>query len=601
MPPFNVVQDRKTPQNMFRPLLSSVPSTTFYVGKANSARNSSLVSRNSSITTSSNASSDQGTSIAIDTEGSEHNQDDVASEAEKILYPDVHEEVFAFDRDDVMNANTGREITNQLVDIHVNESKGSERALVATATIENSETSSVKNDMETDVFENTEICSHCGCRYVASDQTEKDVRLCPECSAKFTLLRVIPQETDLAVAEEKPVAETDKLMVACELPQDINVDLSSPLGEKEAEQSQTSYSEPIQDQSQHIPPASLPAEGSDQIPAKQLDMDQSEADSRNPYSNVGDQQMYHRNDRPNSKMDILGGTGISVLLKRSSSNKGPVFQGRSFTATTISYDDISLARGSVNSLRSSIGHGSYSASSSVDFSPAKKMDSIVQRQSSGRKLDVDSGHEIRIKHERSGSSFSGISNHSHHGVGLTTQEAEYDITEEMPIISEVKDPENLVTNVIDASRMGSTIEENNFEYHDDDCNSESLSQAPGVQLASVRNHADYSDENVEDHSNSGRVLSNTEAAVMVPELSVDEESGVQCANLDGSDALPATNTLTSIESEVERDISLQNNPGVGVDDPSDTSPESNTEFSHGIGMTFTELKSHMKDDFDELR
>ncbi|XP_028794077.1 cell wall protein RBR3, partial [Neltuma alba] len=412
--------DRKSPQNMFRPLLSSVPSTTFYVGKANSARNNSLVSRNSSITTSSNASSDQGTSIALDTEGSDHNQDDVASEAEKIPYPDIHEEVFAFDKDDVMNADTGHEIANESVDAHLNESKGSkidcgptiaEESLyhgIAAATIESSETTNAKTDiMETDGFENTAICSQCGCRYEASDQTEKDVRLCPECSGKYTMLRVIPQETVLAVAEdssmfstngsteEKPGAETDQLMVSCELPQDTNVD-----GERGAERSQTSYSEVIQDQSQQIPPPSSAAEGSGEMPANQLDMDQSGADGRNPYSNVGDQQLYHHNDRRNSKMDLLGGAGISVLLKRSSSSKGPVVQGRTFTATTISYDDISLARGSVNSFRSSTGHGSYSASSSVDFSPAKKMDSGMQRQLSSRKLDVDGGHDIRIKHER---------------------------------------------------------------------------------------------------------------------------------------------------------------------------------------------------------
>ncbi|KAI9080876.1 hypothetical protein K1719_037185 [Acacia pycnantha] len=603
--------DRKSPQNMFRPLLSSVPSTTFYVGKANSARNNSLVSRNSSITTSSNASSDQGTSFALDTEGSDHNQDDMASEAEKIPYPDIHEEVFAFDKDDVMNANTRHEVANESVDIHLNESKGSELSLVVTATIESSETSNVKNDiMETDSFENTAILSHCGCRYEALDLTEKDVRICPECSGKYTLLRIIPQETVLAVTEdssvfstnastkEKPVAETDQLMVACELPQDTNVDLSFPLDEKDAERSQTSCSELIQDQPQQIPPLSSPAEASGQIPATQLDMDQSGADCRNPFSNVGEQQLSHHNDRPNSKMDLMGGTGISVLLKRSSSSKGPVVQGRTFTATTISYDDISLARGSVNSFRSSTGHGSYSASSSIDYSPAKKMDS---RQLSGRKLDVDGGYEIRIKHERSGSSFSVTSNHSHHGVGLATQETESEVTKDIPIISEVKIPENLVTDVIDASPMGSTVEENKFEYHDgaaDACNSELLSQAVGVQpdsssMASFRSHGRCADENVDDHSNN-------EAAVMVPGLYIDEESDI--ANLDESDALPATNILKSTESEVEREISCQNNPGVGDDpsqiskstvdacqessiaNPSDASfPESNTfECSHGI-------------------
>ncbi|EPS68150.1 hypothetical protein M569_06624 [Genlisea aurea] len=64
---------------MFRPLLSSVPSSTFYAGKGTTLlhHHSSLASRNSSIATSSNASSDQGTSGAHDIEGRQ-NPDDVS-------------------------------------------------------------------------------------------------------------------------------------------------------------------------------------------------------------------------------------------------------------------------------------------------------------------------------------------------------------------------------------------------------------------------------------------------------------------------------------------------------------------------------------------
>ncbi|KAF7813629.1 flocculation protein FLO11 [Senna tora] len=620
--------DRKSPQNMFRPLLSSVPSTTFYVGKANSARHS-LVSRNSSVTTSSNASSDLCTSFALDTEGSDHNHDDAASEAEKTPYPDIHDEVFAFDKGDILNANIGHDINDEAVDIHHNEFRDSKLDFdptisedsvyqegIDTATVESSETSYVKVDiMETGSFDNTAICSRCGCHYEASDQAEKDARLCPECSGKNTQLTVITNEAVLAVAEDssmfstnesaeiKPVAETDELLVTHVLHQDTGVgDLNFSLGEQYAEESHTSCSELNEDQSRQIPlPSSSSVEGGSQIPTNLLDMEKPGVDYRKPNVNVGGQQLHHYS--PNLKMDLSEGTGISVLLKRSSSIKGPVVQGRTFTATTISYDDISLARGSVSSIRSSTGHGSYSASSSIDFSPVKKMDFSVQRQLSGRKLDVDCGYEIRIKHQRTGSSFSGTSNHSHHGIGLATQETECGKTDcgilaEIPIISQVQISENTVTDVIDASSMGSIVEENKFEYYDsgranDACNSELLSQSVGFESDGDC----ISCENVEDHSNIVRSLSNTETSVMAPG-SLDEENQVQSPNVDGLDALPATNISSITESEIEKENSC-----VGEDDPSQVSkstmddsqessvpnsnnvsfPEFNTsEYSHGI-------------------
>ncbi|MCI33701.1 dentin sialophosphoprotein-like, partial [Trifolium medium] len=115
--------------------------------------------------------------------------------------------------------------------------------------------------------------------------------------------------------------------------------------------------------------------------------------------------------------DPMEGTGISVLLKRSSSNKGPIVRARTFTATTISYDDLSLSRDSVNSIRSSTRPGSYSASSSTDFGSTRPTEFRIHRQSSGRKLDADCGYDSRIKPSSTSSSISITSNHSHHEVG----------------------------------------------------------------------------------------------------------------------------------------------------------------------------------------
>ncbi|KAK7319069.1 hypothetical protein RJT34_03781 [Clitoria ternatea] len=573
--------DRKSPQNMFRPLLSSVPSTAFYGGKANSAQRS-LVSRNSSVTTSSNASSDHGTSFAPDTEGSDHNQDDVVSETEKILYTDVHEEVFSFDKIDVLNANIGHELTDETVGVRHNKTRGPMIALGPSESEvsvhrgidkefnESLETSRVGGDTsETDIFQNTAICSHCGCRYDATDQAEKNIRLCPECSRKNTLLRNVIPETTLAVSddnfmvstnmttEEKPSAETGHLTV----------------GEPCAEESKTLSKEFIQDPSKQRPLSCSMVEGSGQMPTNQLEVDQS-GDYEKPEDHSGDQQLYLSKDRSNLKADLLEGTGISVLLKRSSSSKGPVVQGRSFTATTISYDDLSLARNSVNSFRSSTGRGSYSTSSSVDFS-SRHSDFRVQRQSSGKKLDVDYGYDIRIKPPSPGSSFSGMSNHSYHGLVYATQETSSGNTEcgnleETSLdLREMQASENAVTDAIDASSTGSfVVKEDKLEYHDHDripdtCSSELVSQATGVQ---PNENSVPSFDDIEDCPNNISSVSNTETSVKDPEPSLDEKHDMENSN---ADALGMPNNTSTIEaSEIEGQSLCQNDTGVEDDDPS---------------------------------
>ncbi|KAI4336614.1 hypothetical protein L6164_015118 [Bauhinia variegata] len=599
--------DRKSPQNMFRPLLSSVPSTTFYVGKTSSAQRS-LVSRNSSVTTSSNASTDQGTSLAHDTEGSDHNQDDMASETEKAPYPNTHEEVFAFDKIEIVNANIGNKINDDSFDIKHNEISGDfgpfelEDSVYRGRDTEvnvSSEASHLRGDIsEISGFENAAVCSRCGRHYEAINQSEEDIKLCPECSRKDSLLRVIIPETALAVvdsssnisAEEKALPETDQPIVTSELPLDTDLgDLRLPLGEWDAaEESQTSCSDLIKDHSGQTSLPILLAEGDGHMPANQQNLDQLRVDYKKPDDDIGDQQLHHYNDRSNLKVDFLEGTGISVLLKRSSSIKGPVVQGRSFTAMNISYDDLSFARDSVHSIRSSSGRGSYSASSSVDLSSVRQMESRVQRQLSGKKLDMDHGHDIRMKSHSIGSSFSGTSIHSNHGLGLVTHETtdntECGIIEGMPVVSqELQASEIIVTDVIDASSMGSVDDAGDkFEHHEfgrvtDDCSSQLLNQVVGVQsyensVLSFPNHGDcISYENV-DHPN------NAEKSAMATGSSFAEDHDVQNSRIDGLDVVPIANSRTIAELEIERENCCQNNSGVGNDDLSLVSKSTTDDF-----------------------
>ncbi|KAE9587815.1 hypothetical protein Lal_00021984 [Lupinus albus] len=592
--------DRKSPQNMFRPLLSSVPSTTFYVGKANSAHHS-LVSRNSSVTTSSNTSSDQGTSFAIDTVG--------------------YEEVFAFDKIETLNENEEsvdiqhNEMRDPKIVFYPTESEDSVRhGGIDTEGNENSETSRNRGDFyEIGGSEHTAICYNCHCLYEATEQAEKDVALCPECSRKITPLRVTIPERTLAVSidssvisknmpsEEKSLSETNRLTVASELPQDSDMDeLRFRLSEQDAEECQTSCSELLHDRTQNIPFPSSSAEGGVEM---------------KPNNDFGDQKLYLYSDPPNLNVNLMEGTGISVLLKRSSSNKGPILQGRSFTATTISYDDLSLARDSVNIKRSSTRHGSYSASSSVDLSSVRQTEFCVQRQLSDRKLDVNCAHDLQNKPPSTGSSFSSTSNHSHHGLVLATTETsgntDCGFVEEMPqVLREMRASVITVADVTGASSVSLIgFEEDKFECDDNSkltnaCTSEILGQN-AVLVQSDDNSVVYfpnlgdciSYENVEDDPNNASITS------------FNEKHGVQNSNVDEPFALVTANSSRVTELEIEGEKNYcENNTGTVNDDLSlvskstldefqelsTQSPSSDcittsvselntSEFSHGIG------------------
>jgi hypothetical protein len=610
------MQDRKSPQNMFRPLLSSVPSTTLYAGNSNSAHRS-LVYRNSSIATSSNATSDRVTTFALDTEGIDHSQDDMASETDKMLYPDLDDEMFAFDKMDELNANIKHEINEESVNVMTNQNRGRPTEAEGSAYHahsdaegnESSETSHLRDVIsEIGSFENTAICSQCGCCYQVISQSEENIELCPDCSRKTTLLRAILPEAMLAVSEgssvnsanmpkeEKSLAETSQLRAASELPQETDTDnLRFPLGEHGYEESQTSCSELNQVHSQNSSIPSSLTEGGDQIPTNQLEMNQPEVDYKKHNDEFEDQQLDHSSDRPNMSTDPMEGTGISVLLKRSSSNKGPIVRARTFTATTISYDDLSLSRDSVNSFRSSTRPGSYSASSSTDFGSTRPTEFRIHRQSSVKKLDADCGYESRIKPSSTSSSISITSNHSHHEAGLATRETpgntEYSLVEEIPqVLQDTQISENTMTDVVDASPIDSTFADEEKLENDDSSrgnnarSSELLSQEAGFQpddnlVTSLPNPVDcISYENVEDHPNNARNASNTETSVKAPESSCHEKNDVQNSEVNELNASVIASCSTITESEIEGENYCGNSTDLVNDDLSLASKSALDDF-----------------------
>jgi len=255
----------------------------------------------------------------------------------------------------------------------------------------------------------------------------------------------------------------------------------------------------------------------------------------------------------------------------------------------------------------------------------------VQRQSSGRKLDVDCGYDLRTKPPSTGSSLCGASNHSPHELGLATRDTsgntECGFVETPQVLQEMQASGNTLTDVIDASSIDSVVvEEDKSEYDDSSrvnnaCSSEFLSQTAGVQsddnsVNATPNLEDcVSYENVEDHPNNTGGVSNTDTSVKAPELSTLVKHDVQSSNVNELDALVTTNCSTITESEVEGENHSENNIGMMNDDlsksaldnfqePSPQNPSSDchtasvSELSasepHGIGMIFTVLKFQMK-------
>ncbi|XP_075658380.1 uncharacterized protein LOC142628210 [Castanea sativa] len=611
---FRPMDNRKSPQNMFRPLLSSVPSTTFYVGKASSTHRS-LISRNSSVTTSSNASSDQGTNAALDTEGSDHNQDDAASESGKVAYPDVHEEVFAFDKMDVVNKDVGHEMHNVSLHLqHGDFDKGpaveydhAENSIhhgVVMEILATSEVSQVKAE-SSDVFilENMALCLKCGSRYVA-DEVESDIKLCPECCTKDKLLSVIIPDTTITVAEnspvmsmtfseeEKPSDEMEPLMVVPEFPHITSVgEPKVSQGEENAEQGRTFWSEQNQNYSQES--ARSLVEEAEHRHANQQEMGQSIVDYSMTDDGTGGQQLHHFNDYPNLEVDFSEGTGISILLKRSSSSKGPVIRGRTFTASTIPYDDLSYARDSANSMRSSIGHSSFSASSSIDFSSSRQTETRVQRQLSSRKLDMENYRfDISTKPQSTGSSLSGFSNHVRQGSGLassTLTEENFEVSlanverdveirtasEEQVLMSEYAEADVTCKSLTRTP----AVQNDNFECNNgnrtiDAFTSELLSCVVGVQLedGSVALLPNYEDravyENGENFPDNACVM-DMEASIRTSKSSFGEELTMLNNSIDGVDVLQIISHSSLVTMpELETEKCCQSTPGSQIDDAS---------------------------------
>eukprot|EP00268_Persea_americana_P016141 TRINITY_DN17653_c0_g2_i1.p1 TRINITY_DN17653_c0_g2~~TRINITY_DN17653_c0_g2_i1.p1 ORF type:complete len:1182 (-),score=321.82 TRINITY_DN17653_c0_g2_i1:257-3802(-) len=457
---------RKSPQNMFRPLLSSVPSTTFYVGKANSGHRS-MISRNSSVTTSSNTSSEQGASIAHDTEGSDHDQDALASEWGKPSNSSVQEEIFVFDKVDEVSEDIGHEVSDEKPtksDGSFGESatrqvepRDSESNLVAAENAATVESSYVMLDpKEADCCEMMASCSICGSNFHIVGLTDENANVCPDCAERGRQLTPVSTvfytqnilHADTALGEDKQCDDLQLEMGMHELQQVEKNGTQLMHGQqgRDVKQGDGCLSDSCLVQLTE-------KEGEQHLLDPQV-VGQQEISS-NQSNTVSERRLQHFNSFPSLKADGSEATGISLLLKRTSSSKWPVVQGRAFTATNVVFDDPSYTRENVNAMRNLIGQGSASASSSVDLNSIKQIEVRVQRQLSSRKADMENSREGSNSNLLSTtSSVSGMSNNASEALGhlkstseetyLSVRNMEYEALQEAPVVTEgqLRDSEN---------------------------------------------------------------------------------------------------------------------------------------------------------------
>lgn len=426
--------DRRSPQNMFRPLLSSVPSTTFYSGKTSSSHRSAISRNSSSVTTSSNASSDQAATFPPDTEVSDHDQDHIATGWGKTPRPDVRDGVFVFDKVDEAIEDVKHDVPDNKLDITHGHFE-SDRIVVKPCESENwsGDLTSVSARVVNEVLESDcrdkITCSKCGRTFSVTDLLEEYNDTCPDCvrNVKCSPLSIhegaLVTQNSITHTEFKEIDESgsEKLLTEqqeiASVSETMLVHDGTNHGNGKSFLSESSLGKSIEEVEMHFEDQSVLCQPRDGL-------DQSTSDS-------GDQQAVHINAYSSLKVDVPQGVGISVLLKSSSSSKSPVVHGRTFTAINTPLDDLSYARDSMNSMRSSIGHGSASTSSSVDLSSSRQTDARVQRQLSCKKADQEnSRHGTNIRPLSRGSSFSGTFNQAHHAIisDMSTSEENFEVS-----------------------------------------------------------------------------------------------------------------------------------------------------------------------------
>ncbi|KAI4992504.1 hypothetical protein ZWY2020_051941, partial [Hordeum vulgare] len=443
-----LMDHRKGPQDRFRPLLSSVPATTFGAGKINNVHKP-MFSHNSSMTTSSNASSEHGATFGPYVESDQEQQDLIGEwDADDGLR--VHEDIFMFDKLDELNEETSYNKSTKYVEdspIRVKYVKSDkhdfdmERWAANQTPYDGADSSQVGHgEMAT--------CSRCGMSFNVMDSDGKGDS-CGECSSKVEgfsadhmLWTSVAHQHGNKIVNSEPCVESEPSIA----PDSVDYSKHASLGH------QTVNNEPLADCTEKCPPGQSmvdtdedmllgqevvnyeenmrPYHESDSLVENEDDVSFSRSSISNhqqieptsaehgPYRgqmdtcNHGLPPCLNESDcqhneavsetafgdnshqlgstiHPFPKVESAEGAGISVLLhQKSSSNKWPVMEGSALAATNIVCSEPYYTRDGINMMKRSFGRDNSSASS-IDLGSSRQSDAHFERRSSSKKGDFE--------------------------------------------------------------------------------------------------------------------------------------------------------------------------------------------------------------------
>lgn len=442
-----LMDHRKGPQDRFRPLLSSVPATTFGAGKINNVHKP-MFSHNSSMTTSSNASSEHGATFGPYVESDQEQQDLIGEwEADDGLR--VHEDIFMFDKLDELNEETSFNKNTKYVEdspIQVKYVKSDKHDFDMERWAANQTAYDGANSSQVGHGEMA-TCSRCGMSFNVMDLDGKGDS-CEECSSKvggFSADRMLwtseAHQHDNKIVNFGPYTESEPSMA----PDSVDYSKLASLGH------QTVNNEPSADCTEKCPPGQSmvdtdedmllgqevvnhenmrPYHVSDSLLENEDDISFSRSSVSNhqqteptsaehgPYGGqmdscnhglppcLSESNCQHNeavsetafgdnshqlgsNIHPFPKVESAEGAGISVLLhQKSSSNKWQIMEGRALAATNIVCSEPYYTRDGINMMKCSFGRDSSSASS-IDLGSSRQSDARFERHSSSKKGDFE--------------------------------------------------------------------------------------------------------------------------------------------------------------------------------------------------------------------
>ncbi|XP_051186853.1 uncharacterized protein [Lolium perenne] len=441
-----LMDHRKAPQDMFRPLLSSVPTTTFVAGKGSNVH-LPVLSRNSSITTSSNASFDHRATFGSFVEDGKERHN-LASECEATASSGIHD-IFMFDKFDELNeasccqqrslspTRSGPEVSSSIEDYV----KGSTCDC-------DMESSQIANQSSSDVASSSESghgkmasCARCGKLFNVMDVD--GCHYCEECTLKFGVFSAnpeihtteethhqhhklcIPSEACLAVpgcVEDCSEASLDHRPVINEPPSDcssrcptqLTVDTTEEvlLRQRMKDLPENKRLHTIVDSS--VGNSNDTSSNGVNIGGCQLaistyvayDHFRDQNDNLNHGMPQGLSELYCQGNEvvsdirttdshkstwpPSNKVNYTEGTGISViLLQKSSSNTWPVLEGRPLVATSILCSEPYYTRDNDNLISHINRCDSSSVTSSVDVGSSRQYEVHFEHLKSSKHGDCD--------------------------------------------------------------------------------------------------------------------------------------------------------------------------------------------------------------------